>query len=45
MLWHNRKFEDEEVEASLHEDSCQVQADLAESLRVDKQQFWNVWKH
>ena len=30
-----KKFEDEELEALLHEDSCQAQAELAESLGVD----------
>lgn len=30
-----RKFEDEELETLLHEDSCQAQAELSESLRVD----------
>ena len=30
-----KKFEDEELEALLHEDSCQAQAEHAESLGVD----------
>ena len=30
-----KKFENEELEALLHEDSCQVQAELAESIGVD----------
>jgi len=30
-----KKFEDEELEALLHEDSCQTLTELAESLRVD----------
>ena len=30
-----KKFEDEELEALLHEDSCQAQTKLAESLGVD----------
>ena len=30
-----KKVEDEELEALLHEDECQVQAELAESLGVD----------
>ena len=30
-----KKFEDEELEALLHVDSCQVQAEHAESLGVD----------
>ena len=30
-----KKFEDEELEALLHEDSGQTQAELAESLGVD----------
>ena len=30
-----QKFEDEELEALLDEDSCQTLAELAESLRVD----------
>ena len=29
------KFEDDELEALLHEDSCQAQAELAQSLGVD----------
>ena len=34
-----KKFEDKEVEALLYEDSCQVQAELAESLAVDHKSF------
>ena len=34
-LAHQKKFEDKELEALLHEDSCQVQAELAESLALD----------
>ena len=30
-----KRFEEEELEALLHEDSCQVQVELAESLEVD----------
>ena len=30
-----KKFEDEELEALLHEDSCHLQGDLVESLGVD----------
>ena len=30
-----KKFEDNELEALLHEDSCQAQAELVESLGVD----------
>jgi len=30
-----KKYEDKELEALLHEDSCQTLAELAESLRVD----------
>ena len=35
MLWLTKKFEDKELEALLHEDSHQVQAELAESFGVD----------
>ncbi len=38
-LWCIKKFEDEELEALLHEDSCQVLAELAESLGVDHTQW------
>ena len=34
-----KKFEAEELEALLHKDSCQVQAELAESLGVDHHSF------
>ena len=30
-----KRFEDEELEALFHEDSCQAQVELAESLEVD----------
>ena len=30
-----KKFKDKELEALIHEDSCQAQAELAESLEVD----------
>jgi len=30
-----KKFEDEELKALLHEDSCQTLAELAESLEID----------
>ena len=33
-LAHRKKFKDEELEALLHEDSCQLQAELPESLEV-----------
>jgi len=35
MLWRIEKEKDEELEALLHEDSCQALAELAESLEVD----------
>ena len=35
MLWCTEKFENKELAALLHENSCQVQAELAESLEVD----------
>ena len=34
-LWHIEKVWRKELKALLHEDSCQVQAELAESLGVD----------
>ena len=34
-LVHQKNFEDKDLEALHHEDSCQVQAELAESLGVD----------
>ena len=39
MLWCTKKIEDEELEALLYEDSYEVQAELAESLRVDHTSF------
>ena len=39
---HTKKFEDEELEALLYEDTCQVQTELAVSLGVD---LTTVWKH
>jgi len=34
-----KKFEDEELEALLHENSCQTLAEFAESLKVDYNSF------
>ena len=34
-LAHRKKFEDKELEALLHENSCQAEVELEESLGVD----------
>ena len=40
-----KRFEGEELEVLLHEDLCQVQAELAELLGFDHTIVWNVRKH
>ena len=41
---HRKKFDDEELEALLHKDSCQVQAELAESFGVDQTEVSKSFK-
>ena len=41
ILVHRKNLEDEELETLLDEDSCQAEADLAESSRVDHSRIRN----